>query len=240
MNIALFTEADFSLPLPPDDERSRHILRVLKKKTGDEFKAGIENGPLGAARIDSIGPEGLRLSFRPTGEAPALHPVALLLGFPRPIQANRALKDLTSLGVGRILLCGTELGEKSYVQGGFFAEGGWERAIREGACQAGNPRLPSVSTHPDLSGALAALPPSQALRAALDPKEAEVPLRGLGFTKAEGAILAIGSERGWTDSERDALRSSGFRLAGLGSRVLRTETAAIASVVLCLAAMEAI
>ena len=50
---------------------------------------------------------------------------------------------------------------------------------------------------------------------------------------AEGhaaVVLAIGSERGWSAKERDQFRGHGFRLAHLGQRPLRTETAAIASV----------
>lgn len=240
MNIVLFTEEDLVHPLPLNDERARHVLRVLRKSAGDEFKAGIENGPLGLARIESLGEAGMALSFRPTRRGPPPLALTVLLGFPRPIQANRILKDLTSLGVGRILLCGTELGEKSYVQGTFFASGGWERAIREGACQSGSPLLPAVSTHPSLAAAISALPPDPALRAALDPVEAEAPLRTLPMGPGRATVLAVGSERGWTESERALLRSSGFRLAGLGERILRTETAAVAAVSLCLAAMEAI
>jgi 16S rRNA (uracil1498-N3)-methyltransferase len=240
MNIALFTEDDFLHALPLGDERVRHVLRVLKKGPGDEFKAGIENGRLGMARIESLDDSGMRLSFRALGDPPPLRRLCLLLGFPRPIQANRILKDLTSLGVRRILLSATELGEKSYTQGTFFSSGGWERAIREGASQAGSPLLPSVSRHESLEDALIAVRDEPGIKAALDPKEAECPLRSLPFQADSGAVLAIGSERGWTNAERDLLRSRGFRLAGLGDRILRTETAAVAAVSVCLAAMEAI
>ena len=39
-------------------------------------------------------------------------------------------------------------------------------------------------------------------------------------------IAAIGSERGWTDRERDLLQKKGFTLCGMGPRIMRTETAA--------------
>lgn len=236
MNIVLFTEEELLSPLPLSDERSRHILGILKKSSGGEFKAGIENGELGTARIESIGDAGLTLSFAPSRRPAPLRPLSILLGFPRPIQANRILKDLSSLGARRILLSGTELGEKSYVQGSFFSSSGWERAIREGAAQAGNPLLPEVSVHRSLGAAIASLPEGAGAKIALDPKEPEFPLRELRLGK-EGAVLAVGSERGWTDSERGTLRASGFRLAGLGDRILRTETATILAAGLCLAAM---
>lgn len=40
-------------------------------------------------------------------------------------------------------------------------------------------------------------------------------------------VLAVGSERGWTAREVDALAGHGFVAATLGDRVLRTETAAL-------------
>jgi RsmE family RNA methyltransferase len=45
-------------------------------------------------------------------------------------------------------------------------------------------------------------------------------------------VLAIGPERGWTDAERESLRNAGFELVHLGPRILRTETACIAGLVL--------
>ena len=42
-------------------------------------------------------------------------------------------------------------------------------------------------------------------------------------------IAAIGSERGWTNKERDFLEQNGFIRCGMGNRVMRTETAATVS-----------
>ncbi len=264
MNIALFRQDEFTSPLPLHDERIRHVLRVLKKGPGDSFKAGVENGEIGQARIDALDSAGMSLAFIAEGQPEPLLPLDIILGFPRPIQANRILKDLTSLGIRRILLCGTELGEKSYTQGSFFSDAGWERAIREGASQAGTSLLPRVKTFhslakaidsladPDTDTALAIEPSTAAQgaashssasknsashRVALDPLQSTAAFGSLSFRTASGAILAIGSERGWTDRERDILRAGGFILASLGRRILRTETAATVALALCLAAM---
>jgi len=43
------------------------------------------------------------------------------------------------------------------------------------------------------------------------------------------AVLAIGPEGGWTDSEFEAARTAGFQEASLGRLILRTETAVIAA-----------
>jgi 16S rRNA (uracil1498-N3)-methyltransferase len=46
---------------------------------------------------------------------------------------------------------------------------------------------------------------------------------------SSAAVLAIGPEGGWTDSEFAAARAASFREASLGRLILRTETAVVAS-----------
>ena len=53
----------------------------------------------------------------------------------------------------------------------------------------------------------------------------------------EPVIAAIGSERGWTDAERDMLEQNSFTLCSMGKRVLRTETAATVSASIILSSL---
>lgn len=248
MNLVLLEKSDIGTLLPPGDRRVLHIGRILKKKTGGEFAAGILTedpfgaapGSLGTARIESLDEFGLRLIYEPEREAPPLRPLRLLLGFPRPIQGGRLLKDLATLGVADIILCGTELGEKSYLESDLWKKGEYRRSLHEGAEQAGNPRIPRVSRAWSLRAALAALTAETArtaraaepawnegTRICLHPGGASR-LRDLGATRA--VTLAIGSERGWTQAELAQLAEAGFSTAGLGDRILKTETAAISAV----------
>jgi RsmE family RNA methyltransferase len=253
MNMLVLDESEPGRPLPRNDRRVQHILRILKKHVGDELLAGIaddglvENGTgtlagqIGTAHISSWDGRNLVLSFMPGQPAPPLHPLTILLGFPRPIQANRILKDLASLGVARIILSGTELGEKSYFQSDFFKNREFRSALLEGAEQAANPRLPRVETAWTLARALKLLDDPASARWALDPYRQE----GLLSTVLPGGrapeptptplVLAIGSERGWTPAELDLMAAAGFRFAGLGSRILKTETATVAAAAIALA-----
>jgi 16S rRNA U1498 N3-methylase RsmE len=224
----------------------RHVLKVLKKGVGDELEAGTPDGMLGTARMEAWDGEAMSFSFRPVRKAPPLRPLVILLGFPRPIQANRILKDLCSLGVGRIVLSGTELGEKSYFQSDFFKNREFRTALIEGAVQAANPRLPEVDTAWTLARAIDAMAgPDGCIGAAgggsgsggrlwaFDPYRATT---GFGMAELPDAtgmaplVLAIGSERGWTPAELDLLEGRGFSFASLGDRILKTETAAVAAV----------
>ena len=51
MNICLFEESELGKPLAKHDERTQHIIKVLHKKEGDSFDAGIIGGKAGKATI---------------------------------------------------------------------------------------------------------------------------------------------------------------------------------------------
>lgn len=249
MNICLFSQEEITSPLSLQDERARHILSVLHKKEGDSFSAGIIGGMAGTAAITKIGrtessaPNGKKykdgyifFTFTPETDGKHLLPLAMIIGFPRPIQLRRLLRDMASLGVSEIHLTGTELGEKSYLQSGIATSGDGRRFLLEGAAQAASTRIPSLFMHSSLKECLAATD-LHCPCFALDNKEASRSLSEALQKKPEKAAAAIGSERGWTDSERNLLKENGFELLRMGSRVLRTETAATASAALILGAM---
>jgi len=225
-------------------------MKVLRKRQGDSLAAGLLGaslfgpapGSLGRAFVRRLDAEGMVLDYEAEAEAPSLAPLRLLLGFPRPIQASRLLRDLASLGLAEILLSGTELGEKSYLESDLWKKEEWRQAILEGAEQAANPRLPRVERAWTLERALGTL-----AGAAAGPGEPDWKAGGFvvlhpgedlpdlgSLPPASPLTLAIGSERGWTERELDLLDSAGFVRAGLGSRILKTETAAIAASALAL------
>ncbi len=248
MNMLIIDRESDDFKLPATGPKARHIVKILKKGPGDELAAGCTDGRIGTARIEAHDDTGLCLRFFPNAIADSLLPLTLLLGFPRPIQAKRILKDLTSLGVAHIMLCGTELGEKSYIESDFFKKGEYREALLEGAEQAANPRLPEVESHWTLKRALDALdtrygPADKqgAARCCLDPYRGEQALSAvaarLSRERQTPFILGIGSERGWTDAELSMMEERGFRFASLGRRILKSETAAVAAVAISLAGL---
>lgn len=266
MNILVLEAAEVGAPIRRGDRRYEHVKKVLKKGPGDRLAAGIAcdadgiasdadclacdaggraGGALGEAIVRELTDSALVLDFEAfEGEAglpPALAPIRLVLGFPRPIQAARILKDLTSLGVAEIRLTGTELGEKSYSQSSIFKDGDFRGSLIEGAEQAGNPRLPRISTHWTLKRCLEDLAAAEGK----DRRGARIFLHPYGGFERMGAAgrleapvtLAIGSERGWTEAELSSLGAAGFAPRSLGGRILKTETAAVAATVLALASL---
>ncbi|WP_246026392.1 RsmE family RNA methyltransferase [Oleiharenicola lentus] len=229
MNIILFHPAEVELPLSGNDARSRHILTVLKRGAGDSFDAGLVNGPRGKATLEAIGADGaLHLSFAWGAEPAPLAPIRLLVGLPRPQTARDILREGASLGIEAMEFVRTERGEPSYAQSSLWSSREWETLLTTGAAQAFCTRLPVVRHGHTLAEALAA--PAQGARLALDNYEASQPLSRVGLPAGAQVTIAIGSERGWTATERDLLLRRGFLFVHLGERVLRTETACVAAI----------
>ena len=159
MNIILFDPAEIGRPLPRRDERTLHLLKVLYKKSGDTFDAGILGGNLGLGCIESIRLDGsLVYSLDLREEPPPRLPVRIAVGFPRPIQIRRLLRDLSNLGLEAVDLTGTELGEKSYRDTKLITDGGARAALIEGAVQARDTRIPALSVYSRLEDWIAERP----------------------------------------------------------------------------------
>ena len=234
MNLILFTPAETAAPLPRTDPRATHILDVLRRRVGDTFDAGLVNGPRGKATLAAVAAEALTLTFAWADEPPPLDPITLIIGLPRPQTARKILQEATTLGVAALHFVTTERGEPNYAQSTLWSSGEWRRHLVTGAEQAFCTRLPEVTHGRTLSEIVATLPESPLFatssRLALDNYESPAALSTCNLLGYKSAILALGSERGWSPAERTLLRAAHFTFAHLGSRVLRTETATVAAV----------
>lgn len=267
MNICLFEQEEISKPLNADDPRAQHIIKILHKSVGDTFSAGVIGGQAGTATITKID-GAIHFTFTPQSDGKPLFPLHMIIGFPRPIQLKRLLRDMAALGVSSVRLCGTELGEKSYLKASLSDPAEVYKMLLDGTVQAASAHVPKPCVYQTLASCLdsiggnraqencsqgqnaAALPQSDA-----SPKSAAPLLLALDNVKPAqslGAFLranppagrpvfaAIGSERGWSPAERALLEERGFVRLGMGNRVMRTETAATVSASLILSSMGAL
>ena len=137
MNICLFTSQEINSPLLLSDERATHLIKILHKKEGDTFTAGVIGEKAGIATITKIDSEKIYFSFEATGDGKPLNPVKMIIGFPRPIQLKRLLRDIAALGICEVHLTGTELGEKSYMKSTLVEKGNAYKMLLEKAVKAG-------------------------------------------------------------------------------------------------------
>lgn len=231
MNICLFSNDEINNPLSIKDERGEHLVKVLHKNVGDTFTAGIIDGKSGVATITAISKEdGISFTFNATGEGKELNPLKMIIGFPRPIQLKRLLRDIAALGVCEVHLTGTELGEKSYMQSNLVERGSAYKMLLDGTVQAGSTHVPQLFLHKTLQECLSSV--SGDALFALDNIRPACSLNKASKKFADNnagvknVVAAIGSERGWTDKERSILENAGYIRCGMGERIMRTETAA--------------
>ena len=244
MNIILFESHEIGKPLPRRDERTIHLLKVLKKKPGEFFEAGILNGNRGTGLIESIRLDGsVFYSLDLKNEPPARYPLRMAIGFPRPIQLRRILRELSNFGILAIDLMGTELGEKSYRDTKLLSDGGSYTALVEGAAQSRDTLLPELTVYDSLDKWLKQHPwevtetqtvfTKVPLLIAMDNVRAEGSIFHLSPSNRQ-TVIAIGPERGWSDRERDLFEKAGFLRLSMGDRALRTETACVAAAMLAI------
>ncbi|MGE0434974.1 MAG: RsmE family RNA methyltransferase, partial [Planctomycetota bacterium] len=194
---------------------------------------GVVGGPRAMATIESFDDRGSDLVLRidwATGDprapiVPVCLPITLLIGLPRPQTARKILQECTSLGVQSLWFFRSELGEKSYATSKLWSTDEWDQLRRLGAEQACSTYLPPVRHFAYLGEALRELP-DDAVRVVFDP-DARPPVMAVAMPVSDQHVLAIGSERGWSERERSALRLTGFAARPLGPRILRTETACL-------------
>ncbi len=254
MNICLFSQQEITEPLNLNDERAQHLLKILHKKEGDTFSAGIIGGMAGLAKITSIEKhevsdskgrkyfEGkINFSFTPLSDGKKLNNLIMIIGFPRPIQLKRLLRDMAGLGVCQVHLTASELTEKSYLESDLATTDAGNKMLLEGSVQAASTHVPLLVKHNSLAECLESVNNSfsKYKKIALDNINSCASLTD--FLDKEknicGAIAAVGSERGWTDKERKLLEDSGFTRLSMGNRVLRTETASTVAASIILSKM---
>lgn len=109
----------------------------------------------------------------------------------------------------------------------------WERIIASAAAQCGTQRVPRLAAPVSLQDWLAVRPAGSTLLYC-DEKEPLAPWPALAPT----TCLVVGPEGGLSASERALLRAAGGLAVGLGPRILRAESAGMASLVLARALLD--
>ena len=219
--------------LSRDDYRAQHMLRILKLQPGDLFVMGVVSGLSGQGRLESLDGRDVCFTWSPGGEGAKSHPVVLTVGCVRPICMKRILREAASLGVQKLQICGTDLGEKSYFSAGLWKDQTYRTHLIDGASQAGVTAVPEVSLFPRLTDALSEA--KEGAKLVLDLADGAVPLSRIQLPKEYPLRLAVGSERGWSRREQKLFAREGWIPVSLGTHILRTETACASGTAVLLA-----
>jgi len=218
-----------------DGDLFRHIVRVLRLAPGDQLTLVDQQGCEHDGVIDHVTREQVAVRITGSERQPAQEDDTLRITVCQALPKGEKI-DL-------ILQKGTELGAHD-----FWLFGGcrsvariradqldgklerWKRIVAEAARQCGRRTVPAVRWYP--SAAAAAAASGHDLRLVLRGGDRAPRLKEtLPATPAPGTVIvSIGPEGGFDPCETDLFVSHGFQSVSLGSRILRTETAAIAIV----------
>jgi 16S rRNA (uracil1498-N3)-methyltransferase len=212
-----------------DAAESHHLARVLRLKAGATVVAVDGTGRDYTVRIERVGIETtgtiVGAAARDT-ESPFA--ITLVQGLPKGDKMEAIIRAATELGVARVIPAITA---RTVVRldaaRGEARLARWQRVAREAAKQCGRSRLPIVEPARPLPSVVAEPAGPAVVRVCLWEEE-RAPLAGIVASFEEppaGAIVIVGPEGGLTREEVDAARAAGWRIAGFGPRLLRTETA---------------
>jgi 16S rRNA (uracil1498-N3)-methyltransferase len=223
-------------------ETGAHLAKVLRARSGDEVVLFNGDGREFTGTIENVKGSRVSTSIGAARNVDRESPFELTLVqcVPRGDRMDFIVQKATELGVVRIV---PVLSQRSVVRldenQSTSKQAHW-RAVAVSACeQCGRNRLPSVDTPlPLLSylGGLAQATANEVLRLVLEPERAQRTDARAGSIdtaislSASRAEIAIGPEGGFAPEELEAFDLSAFARLGLGPRVLRTETAAIAAI----------
>ena len=226
MNVILFDTDSATQVLSRKDLRAQHLLKVLRCSIGDQFDAGVRNGPIGKGTVKSVDEKEIVIDVTLQGPAVGLDDIHLIIGLPRPQTARKILRELSSLGAASLNFVLTESSDRSYVSSTLWTSGEWERHLVTGVQQAFTTTIPKVKWGIGLKESVASVD-ALARKVALDNYEATESLGDADLTLP--LVIAIGPERGWSSLDREVLRDHGYDLVHIGSRVLRVEPACVSA-----------
>lgn len=216
--------------------RAAYAFETHGLRPGQRVKAAILGGLRGEALVRESSAERVVLELALSLPPRDLRAVDLIVGVSRPQTIKKVVQAAVMLGARSLHFVCSEKGEKSYLQSTALLEESLQQESVKALEQVWDSRPPSISVHrsfryfsenklESLAGAaggvkLIAHPSGERVaRALTDAKQAD------GRGPASGVIVAIGPERGWSDAEVATLLQRGFRVVGLGERVLRVEIA---------------
>jgi len=216
--------------------QAEHLTRVLRAQIGTEAEV-VANGRVYLASIVGVRPQ--EVNFQLLKEVPyerAL-PVALVLAIFKFDRMEWAIEKATELGVATIAPVVARRTEKHLAQAADKRVERWRRIAQEAAQQSRRADMPAIAAPVTLPAWLQQ--PTSAQRIVLSEEERATALReriGNALDTAQGDLpgfaFAIGPEGGWTREELAMFAQHHWQPATLGPRILRAETAAIATLAL--------
>ena len=224
-----FTETTASLLGP----QAEHLARVLRAQLGTEADI-VVNGRVYRASIATVSIEEVLFTLLEEIPSEQSLPVTLLLAVFKFDRMEWAIEKATELGVATIVPVIARRTEKHLAQAADKRVERWRRIVQEAAKQSRRADIPVIEEPTALPARLAFSRTAQHILLAEDERNTTLRQRIEATLNASGSDIpnfefAIGPEGGWTPEELALFQKHQWQSASLGPRILRAETAAIAT-----------
>lgn len=213
------------------EHAAHHAREVLRLRSGDAVHVFDGAGHEWAAVLDAVTRREVTAHLGEAVAPSTESPLRLVLAL-SPLKGDRmdlVVQKATELGVSEIwpvVTSRTDAAARPALQGS--RQERWERVASGAAEQCGRAVVPAIAPTVILEKLLQT--PFDGARALLLEIGTPPPLASL--PRPDSLLLLIGPAGGFEDWEAERLGAAGYAAIGLGPRILRAETAAIAAVTL--------
>lgn len=212
-----------------DENDIFHILKVMRGKVGDNFEVVDQAQNLYLVRLTSIKPFAVTILEPLTRQSELKNTITLYYVMAKGEKTDWVIQKATELGVDKIVLLHSKRSvvrvESAKVDNKVLR---LSKIAKEAAEQAKRLIIPSVSIHQSFTE-IADDTSTLKLIADEDAAGTTQKLYSLldSVTSSDSIALLVGAEGGFDREEVAYATKIGFKVVGLGSRILRSETAAI-------------
>jgi len=217
-------------------DEAHHLTRVLRVEAGQKYE--ISDGQrvflaeVAAARRNLV-----QFSvLEPIAVETPLVDFVLCIALIKFDRLELLIEKATELGVSSLVFFSAARSEKGLDRAAPNRLQRWRRIAREASEQSRRATLPRIEAPVPFEHVIKT---AGRCRLVLDEAATGPPLLGAlpsDPMRGDRVALLIGPEGGWTDGERAAVQETGWTSVSLGDTILRTETAALASLsVICAA-----
>ena len=214
-------------------EHARHLAQVLRAQIGQQYEISAE-GRVHEAAISSIRPDRVEFELgKPVLVASPL-PISVVISIFKFDRMEWAIEKCTELGVAAIVPLIAARTETHLASAAGKRVERWRRLAHAASEQSRRILPPEISVPMKLDQVLALQGDARLVLSEIEEQQA---LKDVLPARDGSAVLAFGPEGGWKQEELDAFSKAGWTSASLGPTILRTETAVIAAVAVCLSSL---
>lgn len=212
-----------------NEEQSRHISKSLRMKVGDMLTLSCGNGKDYGCIIDKIDSSSVTLSvcYEQANNCEPTVKVKLYQGVPKGDKLEDIIQKCTELGISKIQPVLTHRSvSRPDSKSAKKKQARYQKIALEAAQQSGRGIVPEICEMTDLKTAVTN-----------DDSELKIlfyegggaPLKEIINKNVKTVSIYIGPEGGFEASEVELIKENGGTVATLGKRILRTQTAPVAS-----------